>query len=175
MRDTKNVKGATAAAAALDAFPAQLRDGPLRRALGEAVQQEILPAARQRARRASGALAAGLTVQTSVRGSKAIGSLVTKGAHAGVARWIEYGTKAHFIRARRSRALRYKVVGGRDARGRFSANSFRFASIVSHPGFKPMKFMRPALDSKRGAVVGAAARALQRALVSRQAFLAGFK
>lgn len=52
------------------------------------------------------------------------------------AHWLEYGTRAHIIRARRKKALRF-VQNGR----------VRFAKSVQHPGTKPTKFLYNATDA----------------------------
>ena len=49
---------------------------------------------------------------------------------------IEFGAKAHFIRAKHRKALRIPVEGG-----------FRFAKVVSHPGNKPFRYLSNALEA----------------------------
>lgn len=56
-------------------------------------------------------------------------------ANARHARWIEEGTKAHVIRPKRRRVLRFEQNG-----------VTRFARRVYHPGTKPRPFMQRARD-----------------------------
>jgi hypothetical protein len=56
-------------------------------------------------------------------------------AGANYAAHVEFGTKAHEIRPRNKRALRWKVPGG-----------FRFAKYVRHPGTRAQPFMVPGAE-----------------------------
>lgn len=51
---------------------------------------------------------------------------------------IEYGSRAHKIRAKRARALRFTGRNG----------GVRFAAEVNHPGTKPHRFLGDALDAE---------------------------
>lgn len=72
-------------------------------------------------------------------------------ASASYAAHVEYGTKAHTIRARRAKALRWAQKGGFGPGASRLAGSPRrgaavyFAKSVRHPGTKPQPFMRPAI------------------------------
>lgn len=68
---------------------------------------------------------------------------------AALARWIEYGTQAHTIRARRRTALLY---------------GDRYAGAVRHPGTAARPFMRPAFDERERAAQEAVRRRLARAV-----------
>lgn len=157
----------TALEKVLREFPDKLKAGVLRKALGEAMEQDVKPEARARVRKASGKLAAGLMVETSIRPNSAVASLITTGPHAHIARWLEFGVKAHIIRAKRGKGLRFKGKQGRDARGRFMQKQWAFARFVPHPGFFPKKFMRPALDAKSRAVWERVAKILEKELAQR--------
>lgn len=65
-------------------------------------------------------------------GGKYFGSVSAGAKHA---RWVEYGTKPHIIRAKRAKALRFEQNG-----------TVRFAKWVKHPGTKPRPFMQRARD-----------------------------
>lgn len=73
-----------------------------------------------------------------VRGAKGTYSLFVK-TRSRHALFVEDGTRAHPIRAKRRRALRF-VVGGRTL----------FRKSVQHPGTKATHFMRDARDDAEG-------------------------
>ncbi len=66
-----------------------------------------------------------------------------------LARWIEFGTRAHEIKPDRRRAL---LFGG------------RYAGKVRHPGTAARPIMRPAFDGKKGAAKEAVRDTLARAV-----------
>ena len=79
-----------------------------------------------------------------------------KGADAYYARWVEYGTAAHVIRARAG-GPSASVLNRRMKRGSLRIGDAYVGASVMHPGARPRPFLRPALDSKaREAVVAAA-------------------
>ena len=95
-------------------------------------------------------------------GAKSSGSIVTgyvkaggkvKGADVYYAHMIEYGTKAHTIKARDGGALSFG--GG-------------FVQSVRHPGIKPRPFMRPALDSQSTAATVATAEYMKNRLATKE-------
>ena len=63
-------------------------------------------------------------------------------ASADYAAYVEFGTKAHEIRPRNKRALRWKVPGG-----------YRFATRVRHPGTRAKPYMLPGAEKAVGDVV----------------------
>jgi HK97 gp10 family phage protein len=67
-------------------------------------------------------------------------------------RFVEFGTKPHTMKPRRSRGK--KVLASREQ---------VFGRRVSHPGAKPHPFVRPALDEARGTVTKRLITALKRA------------
>lgn len=78
------------------------------------------------------------------------GTLVTKiwpaKAVAYLARWIEYGTKPHVIKARKGgKHAGALFLGGRGVRA--------FLTQVSHPGQPARPFIRPAFDSQKKRVI----------------------
>lgn len=81
-----------------------------------------------------------------VTGSLSAGTLTgIVAASAPQALWVEEGTKAHVIRPRKKKALRWASNGT-------GAEGWRFAKKVNHPGTKAKPFLKPALASKREAI-----------------------
>lgn len=70
---------------------------------------------------------------------------VTTEAQA-AARWLEFGTKAHLIKPKHGKMLRWAAnASGRRLTGtpKTGATDFIFARVVHHPGAKPYPFMLP--------------------------------
>lgn len=133
-----HVKGLAELQQFLDQLPAKLEKNVMRGGL-RAGMKVVLPQARQNIHSVSGELAAGLKISTRARSGFVIASLKSGGPHGFVARFVEYGTAAHFIAAGPGGGLRMpnnQVVAG-----------------VMHPGAAPRPFMRPALDSQASAAV----------------------
>lgn len=56
---------------------------------------------------------------------------------------VEFGTRAHIIRPRKGKALRFPGSGGGTLSGRVnSGGAVVFAKVVHHPGTKAQPFMR---------------------------------
>lgn len=79
----------------------------------------------------AGALRDSIRVVTSARGGKVVATVKAGNKTAYYARWVEYGTVAHLIKAKNGGALSF---GGREY------------SSLNHPGAHKNPFMRPALD-----------------------------
>lgn len=88
------------------------------------------------------------------------------------ARWVEYGTTAHLIKVsdqdRPTRMTRnglkaysMKTINKMVVRGSLSIGGNFVGPVVAHPGATPKPFMRPALDTKRGAALEAIRASLQ--------------
>ena len=131
MSDLVHVKGLSDLQALLDTLPDKLERNVMRGAL-RAGMKPIKNAAQDGAAKATGTLAAGLKVSVRARAGKVTATLRAAGKHGYLARWIEYGTSAHQIRAKKGSAL---LVAGQPV------------NIVDHPGARPQPFMRPALDN----------------------------
>jgi len=126
-----------------------LPDAVCKKALRQAVKAGadiFLTDMRMRARVRTGKMVHDLKARVSVRATK--GSVSAdigarddrkKGGHAYLARFQEFGTKPHVIRARKGKAL--LVPGG------------GFVYQVSHPGQPARPFIRPAFDSRKDQVV----------------------
>lgn len=140
MADT-HVKGLAELQKFLDTLPAKVEKNIMRGAL-RAGMKVVQPVAKENVRKVSGLLAAGLKIGTRSRGGRVTAMLRATGKHGFVAKWIEYGTKAHNIAAKLGRDLSFGGI---------------FRGVVAHPGAKPKPFMRPALDGQaQGAVIAAA-------------------
>lgn len=136
-----HVKGLSELNKFFDQLPVKLRVNVMRGAL-RAGARPILRSARSKIHSVSGELARGLQVSTNLEGRVAKARIRARGKHGYIARWVEYGTKAHWILARIAKAL---AVGG------------GFLTRVRHPGSQAKPFMRPALDEQAGAAVIATA------------------
>lgn len=97
----------------------------------------------------SGLLKAGLKVSTKSRRGVVTANVKATGKHAYLARWIEYGTAAHFIKPKNARSL-------------FWAGLMRDG--VDHPGSQAKPFLRPALDSQAQAALLAVGEAIKKRL-----------
>jgi hypothetical protein len=123
-----------------DALQARLKrlghvDAPLLRLLGKAAVRE----AKALVPRKTGNL--GRTIGSEVAGSFSVRLF----AHANYAAAVEHGTKAHDIRPKTKKALRFAAgAGGARLTGspRKGADVV-FARVVHHPGTKPHPFLLP--------------------------------
>lgn len=113
----------------------------------------IKPEAQRNIHSVSGLLAAGLKIGSGGRGGRVFSYLRARGKHAYVAKWVEFGTRAHRIDAKGGGWLSF---GGIFRRG------------VLHPGATPHPFLRPALQAKAGAAVIAAAEYMRDRLASKE-------
>ncbi len=136
----------------LDQLPAKLEANVMRGAL-RAGMKVVQPVAKSNVHSVSGLLAAGLKVGTRARGGVVTAYLKSTGKHGYLARWVEYGTAAHNIAAKRGGWLSFMGV---------------FAKEVAHPGAKPRPFMRPALDSQAQNAVIAAAEYMRNRLATKE-------
>jgi hypothetical protein len=115
-----------------------------------------------------------------VRSRKREGLIVARvllsGPGAYVGRWLEYGTKAHFItldaKARQgmtARRVNTRIRDGDDAlHGTLMINGERVGTTVYHPGARKVAFLRPALDNNE-----AEARAAAQAYITRRVTRSG--
>jgi HK97 gp10 family phage protein len=136
-----HVKGLAELQKVLDQVPVKVEKNIMRGALRAGVNV-IKPVAQSNIHSVSGELARGLRVGTRSRGGTVTASLKARGKHGFVAKWVEFGTAAHSIKARLRKGMA------------FAGAVFR---SVDHPGARPRPFMRPAMDSQaQGAVIAAA-------------------
>lgn len=125
------VKGLRELDAFLQAMPAKMEANVLRGAL-RAGAKPVLESARANAPVKTGTLREGLKITGRSRRGRVTASVKATGKHAYLARWLEYGTAAHSITAKKGGWLFFG----------------KFAKSVQHPGIKPRPFMRPALDTR---------------------------
>lgn len=153
MSEDINVTGLSDLQEFLDQLTPKVERNVMRGAL-RAGMMVVLPAARQGIHSVSGELAAGLKVGTRAQGGLVTANIKATGPHAFVAKWVEYGTKAHFIGGQPGHGLRFpdgQIVEG-----------------VVHPGAAPHPFMRPALDGQASSAVVAAAEYMKERLATKE-------
>ena len=149
-----HVTGLSALNDFLQQLPAKVEANVMRGAM-RAGMNVVKPAAQANLAKnsKSGLLAAGLKIGTKSRGGKVTASLKATGPHGYLARWIEYGTSAHNIAAKKGGWLSFGGI---------------FAKDVAHPGSRKFPFMRPALDSQAQNAVIAAAEYMKRRLATKE-------
>lgn len=148
MSELVNVKGLSELQAFLDQLPAKMEANVMRSAL-RAGANVVLNEARAQVPVKTGAMRDGLKVGTKSRRGVVTAYVKLRGKHAYLARWIEYGTAAHFIKPKRAKSL-------------FFAGLLRDG--VDHPGATAKPFLRPALDSQAQNAVVAVGEAIKKRL-----------
>lgn len=158
--DLVNVKGLSDLAKALDTLPAKIQNNLMRGAL-RAGAKLVMAEAQHTAAFAdrTGALRASLRIGTKLTKTGVMANVSAgkgkkgkdgkKATAAFYARFIEYGTKPHEIRAKKGGLLAIGV------------------SHVHHPGITPRPFLRPALDVTAPAAVQASAQYLRNKLATK--------
>lgn len=116
--------------AALQQFAPKLEQNIIRGAL-RAGQKKILDAAKQGIHSIDGDLADSLRISVRAKDGRVVASLKVGNKKAFYAHFVEFGTQAHTIKAKKGGAL---VFGNKDL------------SSLHHPGAKAKPFMRPAMD-----------------------------
>ena len=148
MRDTVNVKGLSDLDKFLSELPAKMEKNIMRGAM-RAAAVPIAEQARQNVSVVSGVMQKGIKIKTGSKAGTVTARVVVTGKHAFAARWVEFGTAAHYIKPK-------------------TANSLFFAGLFSegidHPGGSAKPFMRPALDSRAQAAVLASAEYIKKRL-----------
>ena len=138
---------------ALDQLPAQIEKNILRGALRAGAKVQLQEAKRLVPAESSGphpgALRDSLRISTSARNGTVRAQVKAGGKKAFWARWVEFGTAKHLIKAKPGKSL---FFGGRNV------------PEVMHPGAKKRPFMRPALDGTFTAAVEAAAAYIRKRL-----------
>lgn len=154
-------KGLTELGQILDSMPPKMEKNVTTRAMragAKLVQQEAVNNLAKSSK--SGELARGIKVRARVKGGRVSVFIRTTGKHSYIARWLEWGVKAHLIGAKRT------------AGGRFAGLSFLgiFRTVIHHPGFtaESTRFMRPALDAKAAAAIVAMAEATKKILEKKE-------
>lgn len=150
MADT-NVTGLAQINKFLDTLAPKIAVNVMRGSL-RAGMKVVQPVAKHNAKKASGVYAAGLKIGTRSRGGTVWSYLKASGPHAHLGNWIEFGTRAHNIAAKKGGFLSFMGI---------------FAKEVAHPGTRPFPHMRPALDSQAQAAVIAAAEYMKNRLATK--------
>ena len=150
MADVK-VKGLADLNKFLQQLPAKVEQSVLRGAL-RAGANVVMAEAKANVPVDSGQLRDGLKVSTSSRRGRVTAKVKATGKHAFIAPWLEYGTAAHKITAKKGKGL---FFGGLFVKG------------VQHPGSRPKPFLRPALDGRAQDAVVAAAQYMKRRLATK--------
>ncbi|MDP3650901.1 MAG: HK97 gp10 family phage protein [Rhodoferax sp.] len=143
-----NVKGLKELQAFLDQLPAKMEANIMRAALRQGAKV-VLSEAKGNVPIKTGALKAGLRISTNSRRGVVTAKIKAGGKHAHIAKWLEYGVAAHFIKPKKAKSL-------------FFAGLMRDG--VDHPGIAPKPFLRPALDSQSQAALLAVGEAIKKRL-----------
>ena len=145
-----HVKGLAELQKFLDQLPVKIEKNVMRGAL-RAGAKPVLEQAIARVPVQSGELKNSLKISTSARGGTVTAKVKTNVFYA---KFVEFGTKAHFITAKKGGWLSFGGI---------------FAKSVWHPGIPkgPHAFMRPALDSQAQAAVIAAAEYMKNRLATK--------
>ncbi|MGP1675928.1 MAG: HK97-gp10 family putative phage morphogenesis protein [Burkholderiales bacterium] len=134
MQDTQHIKGLSDLNKFLQDLPVKLEKNILRSAL-RAGAKVMQTQAKANVPVQSGDLKKSIKIGTRARGGRVTASVKTKLWYA---KWVEYGTRAHNIAAKKNGWLSFMGI---------------FAKEVMHPGAKPHPFLRPALDATASAAV----------------------
>lgn len=152
---TTHVKGLAELQAFLDQLPAKMEANIMRAAMN-AGAKVVLDEVKASAPVKTGLLKAGFSnrknrkaISSGIRKGVVMVSIKARGKHGYLAKWIEYGTAAHFIKPKRAKSL-------------FFAGLMRDG--VDHPGARPKPFMRPALDTKAQEALLAVGEAIKKRL-----------
>lgn len=151
MSDTVYVKGLDQLQKFLDQLPAKVERNVMRGALRAGARDAILPAAKAGVHNVSGDLQKSLRV--SVRAKRGTVTAAVK-TDLFYAKFVEYGTRRHWITSRDGKAL---SIGG-----------LFFVKAVEHPGTAPRPFLRPALDTQAAAAVLAAGEYIRNRLATKE-------
>ena len=149
MSDQVYVKGLDQLQKFLDQLPAKVEQNVMRGAL-RAGANVVKPAAQAGINNVSGDLARSLRV--SVRAKRGTVTAAVK-TDLFYAKFVEYGTRPHWITSRDGKAL---SIGG-----------LFFTNAVQHPGTSPHPFLRPALDAQAAAAVVAAGEYIRNRLAAK--------
>lgn len=138
---------------ALEQLPIKLERNVMRGAMRAGAKVQLAKAEQEVPVEADGphpgALRDSLRIRTSSRGGVVKAIVTAGGKRAFWARWVEFGTAAHFIKPKDRKSL-------------FFAGLAR--EVIHHPGAKKKPFMRVAMDSTVGAVLAAVGEYIRRRL-----------
>ena len=143
-----HVKGLAELQAFLNQLPAKMEANIMRAALRQGANV-VKAEAQANVPVKSGLLKAGLKVSTRNRRGTVTAAVKAGGKHGFIAKWIEFGTAAHFIKPKTAKSLFFAGL---------------FSEGVDHPGARPKPFLRPALDSRAQAALQAVGEAIKKRL-----------
>lgn len=152
MSNEVHVKGLSELALFMDQLAPKLAKNVMRGAL-RAGMKPVQDEAKANVAVATGVLQKGLKVSTRVKGGVITASLKAKGKHGFLAQFVEFGTAAHRIDAKKGGALSF---GG------------SVVQSVEHPGQQARPFMRTALDARAQDAVIAAAEYMKERLSTKE-------
>jgi hypothetical protein len=137
----------------LDQLEPKLRNNVIRGALRRGMKPVLLRArANLRSHDRTGKLEKGLRITSRVVKGVPTARVRALGPHGFIGRLLEYGVKAHIIRAKRGGVLEFLGIARR---------------WVQHPGFSGKPWMRPALDSEATNAVLTAATWMKKVLATK--------
>lgn len=178
---SQTLKGGPELLAFLDAFPAKLQKGAVRAGL-TAAAKPIRDQARANIRKKSGATAKSIKTSSSRVNQDGTVSVKVqlKGRNSFVGLFLEYGVAAHLITAGDSKTSAKvanksaKQLGSTfdEATGALKIGENLIRGAVMHPGFAPMPFLRPALDTKASEAVNEFGKRVRTYLSSKANFTA---
>ena len=143
-----NVKGLSELDAFLSQLPAKLEKNIMRGAM-RAAAVPVQDQAKQNVSVVSGLMRDGIKIKTGSKNGVVKAKVVVTGKHGYIARWVEYGTAAHYIKPKAAKSLFFAGI---------------FAEGIDHPGSSAKPFMRPALQAQAQDAVVAAAEYIKKRL-----------
>lgn len=180
MPSLENVKGLAQLQKLLDTLPAKLEANVMRGAL-RAGMKPVRAAAKSNVRRVSGLLADGLKIGARIdrRSGNVTAYVVSRGAHAYIAKFVEYGTRPHLISVDESeKPINARLTSRRGVLTRVSMRTVNrivlaignvfVGTKIHHPGAHAYPFMLPALDNQAAAAVGEAAAYMKKRLAKKE-------
>lgn len=147
LQDTTHVKGLKELSDYLETLAPKLQANVMRGAL-RAGAKEIADEVERRAPKDMGDLAESVRVSTRLR--HGVASAAVRVSH--IARFVEYGTRPHYIPGPVSFSNQWGVV---------------VLAGVEHPGARPRPFLRPSYDAKMQAAIDAVAAYIRNRLATK--------
>jgi len=142
MADLVNIKGLSELDQFLSSVAPKVERNLMRGAL-RAGAKVVLQDARGRIHQVSGELANGMRIGTKAKGSKVFAYVRFKGRHAFIARFVEFGTRPHYLTGKAG-----KTANRLQKKGYLSIGGMIIGGSIKHPGARPKPFLRPALDAQ---------------------------
>lgn len=170
------VKGLDDFSRTMDEFPDRLLRNVARGAF-RAGMKPVLEQTKQNAPVRTGRLRDSLHITTDAKGTSVMAAVRTRDY---VARFVEFGTRAHMISVREEdRPVNWRRSARLGRVVRVSMTTINraalkigswFAKSVRHPGASPRPFLRPALDARAQDALAAAAEYMRNRLATRESF-----